>query len=333
MKTNKRIKSYNKKYVEQLEEALRIVKPYLIEAFTNFYGEEYQSQIKYTIENIKYTYFLSESMFQVIKNRSCGVSHKDYHIVKYYIQYLRKIDFKFNGIEDLDKLEQKVLNAFIVKSSLDKNMWQYAHFLELLESDCPVYSVASDAEEQNFYKSILLPIFVIDLEIIIHEINHALMIDVIATTKEKVIMPSLFTTEECDELFNDYIAHLVLEEYFKLKAPIPYPLRKFKFMNVYENYFYLIELFYYVFEKVIKRSIMTKNFNLLYEYAGKENFDLFCNMVQKYYLQDGCSEDEFQDLLDLVQQMNEHALAITPIDYESYLNELESMGIKVRRLK
>ena len=230
---------------------------HIIEAFTNFYGEEYRSQIKYTIENIKYTYFLSES----------------------------------------------------------------------------IYSVASDAEEQNFYKSILLPIFVIDLEIIIHEINHALMIDVIATTKEKVIMPSLFTAEECDELFNDYIAHLVLEEYFKLKAPIPYPLRKFKFMNVYENYFYLIELFYYVFEKVIKRSIMTKNFNLLYEYAGKENFDLFCNMVQKYYLQDGCSEDEFQDLLDLVQQMNEHALAITPIDYKSYLNELESMGIKVRRLK
>ena len=88
MKTNKRIKSYNKKYVEQLEESLRIVEPYLIEAFTNFYGEEYRSQIKYTIENIKYTYFLSESMFQVIKNRSCGVSHKDYHIVKYYIQYL-----------------------------------------------------------------------------------------------------------------------------------------------------------------------------------------------------------------------------------------------------
>ena len=45
------------------------------------------------------------------------------------------------------------------------------------------------------------------------------------------------------------------------------------------------------------------------------------------------AEQEFQDLLDLVQQMNEHALAITPIDYESYLNELESMGVKVRRLK
>ena len=39
MKDFKRIKSYNKKYREELDMALKMIEPYLIQAFTLFYGE------------------------------------------------------------------------------------------------------------------------------------------------------------------------------------------------------------------------------------------------------------------------------------------------------
>ena len=332
MKYEKRIKAYNKKFVRQLEEALRVIEPFLIKAFTVFYGEEYYSQIENTIKNINYTYFLSESLFKLLEKKSYGISQKDQRVVQYYIKYLKSLGFKCKGVSDIDKLELESLQSFVIKSPFDEESLRYSNFLELLSCDCPVYSIISDEEEQNFYKSILLPIFIIDLEVIIHEINHALMIDAVATTSEEIVMPNLFLVEECEELFNDYIANLVLEQYILLKAPVPYALRKFEFVNTYENFFYLIESFYYVFEKVIKRSIMTKNFNLLWEYAGKEDFDLFCILVQKYYLQ-GCTEEEYNDLCELVLKMNEHALSISSINYEDYFKELESMGYRVRRLR
>lgn len=63
MKIDKRIKSYNKKNKAELESALKTIEPFLIQAFTYFYGHQYQEQIKTTIENINFTYFLSQEFF------------------------------------------------------------------------------------------------------------------------------------------------------------------------------------------------------------------------------------------------------------------------------
>lgn len=330
MKKFRRIKAYNEKYREELEESLKIINPYLICAFTKFYGEEYEDKIKDVIFNILYTFFISESFFNILKKKSFGISHKTQKVAQYNKRYLSSLQLK--KIVDKNKLEKEVLNKLIVASNIDDYMLLCANILELLSSDSPIYTVIADSEEQNFYKSIFLPIFVINLQVIIHEINHAIMIDAIAITEEEVIMPNLFITKEGEELFNHYIANLILEQYLKEKFPIPYALRKFDFVNQYEDFFYLIESFYYVFEQVIKKSIMTKNFNLLWEYAGKEDFYLFCTLIQKYYLQGGCTKEEYDQLNELVLKMNRHALSIIPEDFDSYKNELEDLGYRVRRL-
>lgn len=332
MKSDKRIKTYNKRFKNELDKALKLIEPYLIKAFAMFYGEEYSEQIKRTIQNIKYTYFLSESYFELVEKRSFGISARDQRIIRYYIKYLHGLDIKFQGVRDISFLEEMLYDTLIVKSFFDKETLLYCNFLEFLKDDVPVYSVIADINENNF-KVIFLPIFIINLEIIIHEINHALMIDVIATTEDEFIMPNLFITEACEEIFNDYIAHLVLQNYFKLKAPFPQSLRRFDFKNKYEDYFYLIEVFYYVFEKVIKASIITKNFNLLWRYAGEEDFKLFCKLVEDYYLKKDCTEEEMEQLNELVLKMNNHAFSISGVNYESYFKELKSMGYKVRRLK
>lgn len=332
MKSDKRIKAYNKRYKNELDKALKLIEPYLIKAFAMFYGEEYSEQIKWTIQNIKYTYFLSESYFELLEKSSFGISARSKRIMHYYVKYLHSLGIKYQSIGDIFLLEELLYDALIVKSSFDKETLLYCNFLRVLEDDAPVYSVVEDINE-NYFKAIFLPLFIINLEIIIHEINHALMIDAVATIEDEVIMPYLFINGTCEELFNDYIAHLVLQNYFKLKAPIPQSLRRFDFKNKYEDYFYLIEVFYYVFEQVIKVSITTKNFNLLWAYAGEEDFKLFCKLVEEYCFKKGCNEEEFRQLNELVLKMNNHAFSISAVDYEAYFKELESMGYRVRRLK
>ena len=330
MKKFRRIKAYNKKYKDELEDALKIIHPYLIHAFTKYYGEKYFSKISFVISNMHYTYFISETFLLLLSKKGMGISSKDKRVAQYYIKYLNSLNLE--RIQDINQLEEEVLNKLIVKSSFDDEMLLYANLLELLASDFPIYTVIGDQEEKNFYKAIFLPVFVINLEVIIHEINHSLMLDAIAFTDDEVIMPSLFIYQEVEELFNHYITHLVLEHYLKEKFPVPYSFRRFDFVNEYEEYFYLIESFYFVFEQVIKRSAMTKDFNLLWEYAGKEDFCLFCSLVKEYYLQGGCAEEEFMRLEELVLKMNDHALSITREDDEFYIEELESLGYKVRKL-
>ena len=49
-----------------------------------------------------------------------------------------------------------------------------------------------------YEKYIFLSIFAINLEVIIHEINHSLMIDVVALVNDEDIIPNLFLNVECD---------------------------------------------------------------------------------------------------------------------------------------
>ena len=186
-----------------------------------FYGEEYRDQIRTTIKNVGYTYFLSETFFELFERKSFGVSLKDQRVIRYYLKYLKKLKFRYDGIHVLDALEAEILETLIVKSAFDHKTLIYSNFLEFLSCDVPVYSLMIEEGEDFFYKSIFLPIFVINLEIIIHELNHAIMIDAEATTEEEIMMPNLFIVEECEELFNDYIANLVLKNYYDAKSPLP----------------------------------------------------------------------------------------------------------------
>lgn len=333
MKIDKRIKSYNKKNKEELEKAIKTIEPFLIQAFTNFYGKQYQEQIKNTIKSIYFTYFLSLDFFKLVDIKSLCLSKKDQRSIIYYLHYLNKFYTQIKGINDLEGLEKAALKKVIVKSAFSDQRLINSNFLEYLSNDVPMYFIIADEEEEHFYKSIFLPLLVIDLETIIHEINHALMIDIMAVTEEEFVMPSLFITEACEELINDYIARLVLKEYIQMKAPIPSVLRKFDFVNAYEIYSYLIEPFFHHFEPIIKESIMTKNFNLLKMYAGKDDFALFCSLVQEYYLQDGCTKEEYSALKTLVLKMADHAASMTNPNYEEYFHELENKGFRIRKLK
>lgn len=320
MSVSKKIRKYNKKYIRELDIALKVVKPYLIKAFSEFYGKEYEETISLTINKLSFSYFISKKYLEVVKSSNINVDKRYKKVASDYILYLNK----------LDELENLCLDNLLLKTFLNKRQLDTYISFDIL--DFPFFTLLKE-DYLCYEKYIFLSIFAINLEVIIHEINHALMIDILAIADDNEIIPNLFLNVECEELFNEYIANKVLEQYIELHYPIPYSLKRFQFVNEYVQFFDIIEVFYFVFEQVIKRSIMTKSFNLLWNYAGFEDFKLFCLLVQKYYLNKGCSIEEYDKLMDLVFKMQNHALSIKKIDYETYFRNLENRGYLVRRLK
>lgn len=314
MKDFKRIKSYNKKYREELDMALKMIEPYLIQAFTLFYGEEYRDQIESTIQNINYTYFLSERYFRLLAKKSFGLSNKDLKVAQYYLEYLKEVQFN-------KKEKEKYL---VIKSSFDKKRFAFLKYLVSGEAGYVIFN-----EEES---TILLPIFVIDLKTIIHEINHVFMSEVVATSCEGVVIPRLFLFDECEELFNDLIAEQVLGIYRQIKGSVPYSLRRFQLLSLYQEYFYLIEPFYQTFYPLIKKSIMTKKYNLLLEMVGKNEFSYYSLLVQKCFLQKNSSLKEEKLLEEALLRMKDHAFSFSSVSHDDYIIELESMGYRVRKL-
>ena len=317
MKDFKRIKSYNKKYVEELDRALKVIKPYLVQAFTLFYGSEYLSYIKKTLEKINYTYFLSEHYFRLLEQKSFGLSNKDRRVTEYYLEYLKDRQF----------YKKKNLKSLILHSDFDKELFVSAHFRKYLFFGEAAYVTFNEQES-----TILLPIFVIDLKTVIHEINHVFMSEVVATTGEGVVIPRLFLLDECDELFNDLIAEQILRIYRQIRAPIPYTLRRFQLLSSYQQYLSLIDPFYQSFLPLIKKSIMTKNYNLLLESVGRDDFPLYCLLIQKCFLQKGFRKREQNLLNEAVLRMRDHAFHLSFSSYEDCFYELESLGYRIRKL-
>ena len=322
MKNDKRIKTYNNRFIRELDRAILTVEPTLIDVFTSFYGEEYRSKIKNIIKNVNYVYFLSFSFLEAL-NREGMLNHKDRKIVEYYLTYLRKLK---------GKNEVYFAKKILVSPHYDESFLENEQLLAIIKSGTPTFTLFTDEDETKIYRTIFLPIYTINLKIIIHEINHAFMVDAICETEEELVIPSLFMNIECEELINDYMAEQILGEYKRKKGIIPDCLKRFTFHTFYEDKYYLIESFYYVFERVIKISIMTGSFNLLWEYAGKNNFESFCSLIKEYQAKE-CSNKELLMLEKLVLNMMEDASLIKGIDIETYFSELERQGHFVRRLK
>ena len=53
MKRFERIKIYNKKYTNELANDLKLIKPKIIKAFVNIYGEKQRDYITYTLNKIR----------------------------------------------------------------------------------------------------------------------------------------------------------------------------------------------------------------------------------------------------------------------------------------
>ncbi len=290
------IKQYNKKYTKELNDSLKIIMPTLIEAFVNVYGNRFREYITYTLNHLNFIFFIPERLFQVVLTYSKDIRKHDRYVMEYYLKYLEKLYFINRSISE-EKHIQFLLSKFLLKSPFKAENFDYT-LMDALESDCPCFTFGLINE--NVSKFVLLPIFAIDLNTIIHEFNHALSIDALAIKDDTIITNSLFADTLTEELVNDYIAQIVYKEYKRIGGVIPYSLRRFSIINSYQIDDYIIKYFYDTFKDVILYSLITKNDRLFYEVVNKEDIEKIYPYIHKLF----CEGEDILVYKKLIELIN-----------------------------
>ena len=323
------IKSYNQKYTEGLEKSIKIVMPKLIEAFTNIYGRKHQNYIEYTLKNLKYVYFISEKYLEEFYLYKEHLSDEVVNTIEYYLEYLDYLNECANKVND-DELELFVYKNYITKTDLNYETLINYDFIVNLDNDVPQFIFTK--LEDYIAKVVMLPIYIIDLKTIIHELNHALYINLLCIMDEELIFSDMFTTIESEELINDYISELVFKEYLRIGGIIPEYLNRFKIGNEYEYNYELVKYLFDIFEPLILESLISENHNIFIKLVGENNFNKLCNLIKILYLEE-YNESKFKELIELVDKMYDKADSTEIKRNETYIEEAESYGYQIRRLK
>lgn len=319
-----------RKHTKELEESITLITPGLIEAFVKVYGEKHREHITYIINKLEYIFFISEEFIKVIKDNN-GIRKSYKRIIMRYLKYLEEVSHKFNcvAIED----EQK----YIIKKFLPKFPYvseDYEYFADAIEGDVPCCMAKARKDEETLEPDfvILLPIFTIDLKIIIHEINHALGANPLCILNDNyMLVDFLFKKEIPEELENDFIAELVLQEFLKMGYTIPKPLKRIPIGNAYKEKDYIIKYLFDCLDFLLIEARISRNYNLFYQFIGKDNFEHLSNLIETLYNE--FTEGKFYELLSLINQLVERFANTEVETKEEYLDKIESSGIKLQRIR
>lgn len=304
-----RIWCYNSKYVKELDVALQKCMPSIIKAFTNIYGEKYADYIYNQISNINIIYFLPRLYFADILCTNKGIRKRHRYIADYYLSYLCDLEHKASSYQDKDEF---IVDNYFFKSYKNSDNLEPSAVELIIDESIPCFVIDTDLKKTTY-----LPIFCLSLELIIHEINHALSQDAIAITDDALLEFNLFSDELVLELINDYIAIETYHEYLKLGSKVPKCLNRFKVKSEYSLDFYLIEYFYLSLKPLILHALITKNERIFTLLVGACNIERFYFLIHE--LKSNYSDVKYQELKEVVDQMRENVLAHTELeDYDFY---------------
>lgn len=327
MKRRKKRESFNEKYTQELESSITFIMPKLIEAFIHIYGEKHRDFIIRTISSLNFVFFISDKLINTeLEEESLGKQDRD--ILKMVSKYQKRLEKRTKNIPP----EQ--IRSFLIKNYFPKypfTEYELEIFMELLDEGNPSYTFICNKDETEIYKVIFLPIFTIDMGVIVHEINHALMIENIGYTKDAIIDIKLFPTFTSEELANEYISSLVIKEYQKVGGIIPKSLTRFYLDTIYRDYEYMMEYLFAQLKPLILESAITRNHNLFYKKVGIEKVEYMGYLID--ILVKSFNEDVYIELLNVINEMAKSAMASKDEDYESFYQELEKKGFQVRKLK
>lgn len=343
MKKFGNIKQKNDRYTKQLDKALLQVMPMVVQAFINVYGEEHADYIKKTIAKLKFCYFIPNSHLELFREYHAYLSEYDNDLINYYLAYIEYLGYKYEKIKgsDEEKLDF-IYQNFLTKSDLSIDELKRYNMVEPIEEDCPLFTFRIDYTDTNpeIISIIMLPIIFVTLEMIIHEINHALTCDSVGIIdKDIVFETTLFcvndmnpdTDNTAEEIVNDYIANLVLKEFCRLGGYIPQVLKKYDIGNDYIENNYIAKYLFEKFGPLILESLITHNDRLFINKVGRENHYHLCELMSDLF-NNGKDEDKYLELKTLIDEMAVLASKAKSEDIEDYCQELESLGFKVRHL-
>lgn len=260
----------------------------LFEAFIEFYGEEEREKLIKEIDDIPFLFLLSDVAYL-----SCKNIPNDYFAKRLEL-YFRHNRLFLNSLARKGVNKRKILHERVKQSMLTKypqeSFEYYLHENFILE----LSNATTHFDIDGTNPIIILPIYFITDQIIIHEIDH-----VLTTPKRE---GNLFPSEEVDELINELIAQDVLKIFRNLGGRIlPYEL---DIKLEYEDNLFLMKDFYERFKDLIKKCVRNDNLKILEDNLGKENLRVYFALVKKLYYKNHITDKDLKRIRFLINQMD-----------------------------
>lgn len=322
MTISAKVKDLSRNWICYFLNAYKYARPYLIDSFVEFYGEEYRSYITSIINSIKFNFMLNE----------CALYHISYpDFIKEDIKLLRT----YFGLVDrylkhlkatVDKKEEIYIKACYQND--DSFLYLYPKYREIIENNYRALSFV-DYQNDERINGIILPILALGNIDLIHEINHLICTHIIAMHGDNPILVEPFKSFEVVELINQLTALIITKIFEQKKCPLLPPI---KTSSYYDGKLYLVRGFYNQFESIIKEVLVTGNTNLLEATLGDNNLDLFYDLVENEYEKGVILPLKSKKIETINNKMLLHLAKQHHFNYNEFFSELKSMGYRVRRL-
>ena len=291
----------------------------ILDSFIEYYGDEYSEFIKKRIDDVCFFYYI------------------DWDTIKQLISFgLKKDNIKWtdnliNVYQEYKKIgKNKEVMTNVLVGITDKKVLYIPELRNIIEKSIKgknPYCINCSIDDETKIL-ISFQILTLDDKAIIHEINHALTTDNIAYIEQdskKIALVSktglnVYSTN-CDsketileELINERASEDI-EKVFHQKGGNLSPMCLNSGMkHIYKENLYLIDSFYLMFKDYINKARITNNKNYLVNIVGKDNYESYVDLVNKYYRTkaDNISEMEkriiVQRISILLHEMKKHAL-------------------------
>lgn len=268
------IKFYNNKINNMLNDN----KSKLIEAFVIYYGEEYRSFITDKFNEMKFCWGISDFFKKTFNER-----------------YKKIVESKplqlLNQFERLKSLCNIDYNNILGYS--DDVLKEYHELIEKViktNSKITAYN-GTFLYNEEIVKFIYFDMFLSGDEEIIHEINHYITNNIMATLnvddKNYLVSTSgvsSFGNEKVlfEELLNERSSMDIVKIFKSLGGNLTWNKElRFKSSNKYKRFLPLIESFYIKYKDILKEVRISENTNLLYNYVDKDIYLKYIKFIDE----------------------------------------------------
>lgn len=345
------------KYDNLIRETLDSNKRILIESFVDYYGEEYRNIIEKRYNEIIFIYYVDwETIDLVVENFIPKVENKDKYADFINLSNSRKTPkINFEGIFKAINKKCKLPNNLIgtTNPSILNNIYINNYLFKKLKSPCP--SCKSWVSIGHTNRIISFQILSLSESTIIHEINHAITMDIMALiTEENRPMGAIHKSglsieishknniaKITEELVNEKAGREITKIFKQRGGDLSSFCFNISLSYVYESNLYLVDEFYDKFKKYIKIARISDNKNALVERIGKSNYENYLSLVNYFYTEDITTIDKNKEenekrikiIIDEMRGVEKISHDLSQQELNDTYKYLESKGFKTKILK
>ena len=272
----------------------------IIDSIVDYYGEQYRKVITEKYNNIVFVYYISNFLIFYILDKSIEKSKKGEEI-EYgdilglclylyksgtYKNYLTADNFKQQNIDLLTKKMIGISDETVLKEAT--LFIQILYMINKMKADNPYEYNIPSKDMKSLNTIIALPIYSVDDESLIHEINHAICTNIIGISEnnQHLIQCGLNVSDEPNtneimELVNDAQAKKIYDIFKnKYHGNIFISLTNDSIdKEAEQNKYSVIKLFFETFENELKEACISGNLNILFNKLDFHNFQLICSII------------------------------------------------------